>query len=68
MFDDCSSNMSTGCVIVDGLCFEDALFETLLLDLPNIGTKGTFNGVAVRDYFASYFTSFQDGVSWKYNM
>jgi len=43
---------------------------TLCMNVPwkvyRLGTRGSVRGIAVREYFAKYFTSTQGSVPWQY--
>jgi len=40
---------------------------TLCMNVPwKVGTRGSIRGIAVREYFAKYFTSPEGSVPWHY--
>ena len=50
----------------DGIQFDDTLYECPLECVRPVGTRGSVRGIAVREYFAKYFTSPQGSVPWQY--
>jgi len=46
----------------DGIQFDDTLYECPLESVEPVGTRGSVRGIAVREYFAKYFTSPQGSV------
>jgi len=50
----------------DGIQFDDTLCERPLESVEPVGTRGSVRGIAVREYFAKYFTSPQGSVPWQY--
>ena len=49
----------------DGIQFDDTLYECPLGSARPVGTSGSVRGIAVREYFAKYFTSPQGSVPWQ---
>jgi hypothetical protein len=50
----------------DGIQFGDTLYECPLECVRPVGTRGSVRVIAVREYFAKYFTSPQWSVPWQY--
>jgi len=46
--------------------FDDTLYECPLESVEPVGTRGSVRGIAVREYFAKYFTSPQESIPWQY--
>jgi len=70
--DFCDNSIQACCVIHnyvrknDGIQFDDTLYEWPLESVQPVGTRGSVRGIAVREYFAKYFTSPQELVPWQY--
>jgi hypothetical protein len=50
----------------DDIQFDDTLYECPLESVQPVGTWGIIRGIAVRDYFAKYFTSPPGSIPWQY--
>ena len=50
----------------DGIQFDDTLYECPVESVEPVETRGSVRGIAVREYFAKYFTSPQGSVPWQY--
>ena len=51
----------------EGVEFEDELYKSNLNSVPVVGTRGSSDGVSIRDFFADYFISPQGAIAWQYN-
>jgi hypothetical protein len=67
------SIIQDGCVLHNyvqknyGIRFEDALYDCRLESVQPVGTRGSVRNIAVRNYFAKYFTSPQGSIPWQYS-
>ena len=68
----CDNNIKAYCILhnfvrkSDGFQFDDTLYECPPGSVQPVGTGGYVRGIAVREYFAKYFTSPQGSVPWQY--
>jgi hypothetical protein len=58
--DFCDNIIEAGCVLHnyvrknDGISFDDTLYECPLESVEPVGTRGSFGGIVVREYFAVF--------------
>ena len=71
--DFCDEIVKTCCVLhnivreSEDLNYEDAMYGSGMQSVPPIGTRGTNQGISIREHFSEYFLTPQGSIPWQYD-